>query len=285
MRNIGILDEMVKEYGVRDLFESLTDSVLKEDTKGIFKNQLRRLCIILGLNVEEDRYDDIVNNMTRVFNEFKPIYKVLFSNEHLNMISTPDGKSKHTEYVTKNILLYSVKILDDSERLWLKQQEYGFIKLHYGLLELSNSSYVDIVNKAFLKACDVYKEYDLASNFNKSNYREDFKYDMYYKFIKNRAKYIFMQVLVNAEEIADKIPLVDFIENQYYNTEDVAEVIGDIIARRDILVYTNDTPGKYANLNCVAVGIKNKEREYLDVALGIPAFESLEEEYRYCITV
>lgn len=285
MRNVSILDEMVKEYGVRDLFESLTDNALKEDTKNIFKNQLRRLCIILGLNVEEDRYDDIVNNMTRVFNEFKPIYKVLFSNEHLNMISTPDGKSKHTEYVTKNILLYSVKILDDSERLWLKQQEYGFIKLHYGLLELSNSSYVDIVNKAFGKACDVYKEYDLSSNFNKSNYREDFKYDMYYKFIKNRAKYIFMQSLVNAEEIADKISLVDFIENQYYNTEDVAEVIGDIIARKDILVYTNDVPGKYANLNCVILNNKNRDREYLDVVLGMPAFESLEDEYKCCITV
>lgn len=285
MKNVSILNEMVKEYGVRDLFESLTDNTLRENTKVIFKDQLRRLCIILGIKVKEDYYDDTVNNITKVFNDFKPIYKELFSNEHLNMISTPDGRSKHTEYVTKNILLYSVKILDDSDRLWLKQQEYSFIKLLYGLLELSNSSYTDSANRAFKGASGVYKEYDLVNNFNKSNYREDFNYDMYYKFIKNRAKYIFMQAFVNSEEIADKISLVDFIENQYYNTEDVAEVIGDIIARRDILVYTNDTPGKYANLNCVIVNNKNKDREYLDVVLGIKAFESLEEEYKCCITV
>lgn len=285
MRNIGILDEMVKEYGVRDLFESLTDNALKEDTKNIFKNQLRRLCIILGLNVDEDRYDYVVDSISKVFNEFSPIYKVLFSNEHLNMISTPDGKSKHTEYVTKNILLYGVKMLDKSEGMWFKQQEYGFIKLHCGLRDLSDSSYVDIVNKAFLEACKVYKEYDLESDINKNNYKENFKYDMYYKFIKNRAKYAFMQSLVNAEEVADKISLVDFMRNKYSNAEDVAEVIGDIIARRDILVYTNDTPGKYANLNCVILDNTNRDREYLDRVLGMAAFESLEEEYRCCITV
>lgn len=113
MKNVSILNEMVKEYGVRDLFESLTDNTLRENTKVIFKDQLRRLCIILGIKVKEDYYDDTVNNITRVFNDFKPIYKELFSDEHLNMISTPDGRSKHTEYVTKNILLYSVKILDE----------------------------------------------------------------------------------------------------------------------------------------------------------------------------
>lgn len=285
MRNIGILDEMVKEYGVRDLFESLTDNALKEDTKNIFKNQLRRLCIILGVDVKEDRYDYVVDSVSKVFNEFKPIYKVLFSNEHLNMISTPDGKSKHTEYVTKNILLYGVKMLDNTERMWFKQQKYGFIKLYCGLRELFDSSYVDIVNKAFLKACDVYKEYDLESDFNKNNYKENFKYDMYYKFIKNRAKFTFMQSLVNAEEIADKISLVDFMRNKYNDSEDVAEVIGDIIARRDILVYTNDTPGKYANLNCVILDNTNRDREYLDRVLGMAAFESLEEEYKCCITV
>ena len=100
MRNINVLNEMVREYGVRDLFESLTDDVLREETKVIFKNQLKRLCIILGLEVKDEHCDDTVDNMTRVFNEFKPIYKVLFSDEHLNMISSPDGRSKHSEYTS-----------------------------------------------------------------------------------------------------------------------------------------------------------------------------------------
>ena len=285
MKNVNILNEMVKEYGVRDLFESLTDDALREDTKVIFKNQLKRLCIILGLKVKDEHYDDIVDNISRVFNEFNPIYKVLFSDEHLNMISTPDGKSKHTAYVTKNILLYAVKMLDISDMLWFTQQKYGFIKLHYGLLTLSNSSYIDIVNKAFRNACNVYKDYELASNFNKSNYKENFKYDMYYKFIKSRTKHEFMYSFVNNEEISAKISLNDFIKKYYCDTEDVAEVIGDIIARRDILVYTNDTPGKYANLNCVITVNDDRDREYLDVALGIKAFESLEDEYRCCITL
>ena len=285
MKNVNILNEMVKEYGVRDLFESLTDDALREETKVIFKNQLKRLCIILGLKVEDELYGDIVDNMARAFNEFKPIYKMLFSDEHLNMISSPDGRSKHSEYVTKNILLYSIKMLDNSDRLWLTEQKYGFIKLHYSLLHLSNSSYTDIVNKAFLKACNIYEAYELATKFNKSNYKENFKYDMYYKFIKNRVKCEFMQSFVDNEEIADKIPLIIFISKYYSDTEDVAEVIGDIIARRDILVYTNDTPGKYANLNCVITVNNDRDREYLDVALGIKAFESLEEEYRCCITL
>ena len=285
MKNVNILNEMVKEYGVRDLFESLTDDALREETKVIFKNQLKRLCIILGLKVEDELYGDIVDNMARAFNEFKPIYKMLFSDEHLNMISSPDGRSKHSEYVTKNILLYSIKMLDNSDRLWLTEQKYGFIKLHYSLLHLSNSSYTDIVNKAFLKACNIYEAYELATKFNKSNYKENFKYDMYYKFIKNRVKCEFMQSFVDNEEIADKIPLIIFISKYYSDTEDVAEVIGDIIARRDILVYTNDTPGKYANLNCVITVNDDRDREYLDVALGIKAFESLEEEYRCCITL
>lgn len=285
MKNVNILNEMVKEYGVRDLFESLTDDVLREDTKVIFKNQLKRLCIILGLKAEDELYGDIVDNMARAFNEFKPIYKMLFSDEHLNMISSPDGRSKHSEYVTKNILLYSIKMLDNSDKLWLTEQKYGFIKLHYSLLHLSNSSYTDIVNKAFLKACNIYEAYELATKFNKSNYKENFKYDMYYKFIKNRVKCEFMQSFVDNEEIADKIPIIIFISKYYSDTEDVAEVIGDIIARRDILVYTNDTPGKYANLNCVVTDDRDKDREYLDTVLGIKAFESLEEEYRCCITL
>ena len=285
MRNINVLNEMVREYGVRDLFESLTDDVLREETKVIFKNQLKRLCIILGLEVKDEHCDDTVDNMTRVFNEFKPIYKVLFSDEHLNMISSPDGRSKHSEYVTKNILLYAVRMLDFSDNLWFTQQKYGFIKLHCGLLSLSNNSHIDIVNKAFLKACNVYEEYELATNFNKSNYKENFKYDMYYKFIKSRSKHEFMYSFVNSEEIADKISLSGFIKKCYCDTEDVAEVIGDIIARRDILVYTNDTPGKYANLNCVITDDKDRDREYLDTVLGIKAFESLEEEYRCCVTL
>lgn len=283
MRNVNILNEMIKEYGVRDLFESLTDDALREDTKVIFKDQLKRLCIILGLEVKDEHYVDTVDNMTKVFNEFKPIYKELFSDEHLNMISTPDGRSKHTEYVTKNILLYGIKMLDNSDRLWFTEQKYGFIKLCYSLLHLSNSS--DIVNKAFLKACNIYEEYELAINFNKSNYKEDFKYDMYYKFIKNRVKCEFMQSFVDNEEISDKISSIIFVAKYYSDTEDVAEVIGDIIARRDILVYTNDSPGKYANLNCVITDDKDRDREYLDTVLGIKAFESLEDEYRCCISL
>jgi hypothetical protein len=284
MRNIKVLSEMVKEYGVRNLFESLTDDALREESKEIFKNQLKKLCIILGIDVTEDEYyNDTIDNISRVFNEFKPVYTMLFSDEYLNMISTPDGKSKHTEYVTKNILLYAVKMMEPSNNFYFVQQEYNFIKLHFALLELSETPLVDTVNKAFRKACNVYEEFALVKYISKESYRENFKFDTYYKFIKNRVKYLFMQAFVDDKFTDNEMSPSKFIGSYYCELEDIAECIGDIIARRDILTYTNDTPGKYANLNCVI--LDSTDRVYLDEAIGIRTFRSLEEEYRCCISL
>ena len=242
-RNVRLMDEVLDEIGENGLYNALTDHRTEYDATMTFQRAIKRLAIVAGVEPNNNgEYIEITEELISLFNTYKPLYDLMFSRDHLNIseneVDSP--RSWYNSYVGKNIILYTLWLLETKKPSYEIRAEYRFTDLYYNLSELKaigvKTEWMDSIVK---KALDVVDDYDLNDVLNPQADAYKISIEGYYKVIKERVKWMVFNE--SAKEPAFvKEDHLDFLETSYPLLEVLAEALGDMAARTLILEKTRD---------------------------------------------
>lgn len=242
-RNVRLMDEVLDEIGENGLYNSLTDHRTEYNVTMTFQRAIKRLAIVAGVEPNNNgEYIEITEELISLFNTYKPLYDLMFSRDHLNIseneVNSP--RSWYNSYVGKNIILYTLWLLESKKPSYEIRAEYRFTDLYYTLSEMKamgvKTEWMDSIVKEALRVVD---DYDLDDVLNPQTDTYKISIEGYYKVIKERVKWMVFNE--SAKEPAFvKEDHLDFLETSYPLLEILAEALGDMAARTLILVKTRD---------------------------------------------
>lgn len=242
-RNVRLMDEVLDEIGENGLYNSLTDHRTEYDTTMTFQRAIKRLAIVAGVEpVNNGEYIEITEELISLFNTYKPLYDLMFHRDHLNIseneVDSP--RSWYNSYVGKNIILYTLWLLESKKPSYEIRAEYRFTDLYYTLSEMKamgvKTEWMESIVKEALRVVD---DYDLDEVLNPQTDTYKISIEGYYKVIKERVKWMVFNE--SAKEPAFvKEDHLDFLETSYPLLEILAEALGDMTARTLILEKTRD---------------------------------------------
>lgn len=242
-RNTRLMDEVLDEIGENGLYASLTDHRTEYNTTMVFQRAIKRLAIVAGVEpVNNGEYIEITEELISLFNTYKPLYDLMFHRDHLNIseneVDSP--RSWYNSYVGKNIILYTLWLLESKKPSYEIRAEYRFTDLYYTLSEMKamgvKTEWMESIVKEALRVVD---DYDLDDVLNPQTDTYKISIEGYYKVIKERVKWMVFNE--SAKEPAFvKEDHLDFLETSYPLLEILAEALGDMTARTLILEKTRD---------------------------------------------
>lgn len=242
-RNVRLMDEVLDEIGENGLYNCLTDPKTEYDATMTFQRAIKRLAIVAGVEPNNNgEYIEITEELISLFNTYKPLYDLMFSRDHLNIseneVDSP--RSWYNSYVGKNIILYTLWLLESKKPSYEIRAEYRFTDLYYNLSEMKAMGVkTEWMNSIVKKALDVVDDYDLNDVLNPQSDAYKISIEGYYKVIKERVKWMVFNE--SAKEPAFiKEDHLDFLETSYPLLEILAEALGDMAARTLILEKTKD---------------------------------------------
>lgn len=282
-RNVRLMDEVLDEIGENGLYNCLTDHKTEYDATITYQRAIKRLAIVAGVEPNNNgEYIEITEELISLFNTYKPLYDLMFSRDHLNIseneVDSP--RSWYNSYVGKNIILYTLWLLESKKPSYEIRAEYRFTDLYYTLSEMKamgvKSEWMDSIVK---KALDVVDDYDLNDVLNPQADAYKISIEGYYKVIKERVKWMVFNE--SAKEPAFvKEDHLDFLETSYPLLEILAEALGDMAARTLILEKTRD---EGASVNTKS-STDNRDRDmYIHELVPNIWFRDLRQEFDFGI--
>lgn len=283
-RNVKLMDEVLDEIGENGLYASLTDHRTEYDATITFQRAIKRLAIVAGVEPNNNgEYIEITEKLISLFNTYKPLYDLMFSRDHLNIseneVDSP--RSWYNSYVGKNIILYTLWLLESKKPSYEIRAEYRFTDLYYTLSEMKamgvKTEWMDSIVK---KALDVVDDYDLNDVLNPQADAYKINIEGYYKVIKERVKWMVFTESAN-EPAFVKEDHLDFLETSYPLLEILAEALGDMAARTLILEKTRDE-GSSINTKSSTDPYTDRDAYIHDLIINI-WFRDLRQEFDFGI--
>lgn len=282
-RNVRLMDEVLDEIGENGLYNSLTDHRTEYDATITYQRAIKRLAIVAGVEPNNNgEYIEVTEELISLFNTYKPLYDLMFHRDHLNIseneVDSP--RSWYNSYVGKNIILYTLWLLETKKPSYEIRAEYRFTDLYYTLSEMKAMGVkTEWMNSIVKKALDVVDDYDLNDILNPQADAYKISIEGYYKVIKERVKWMVFNESAK-EPVFVKEDHLDFLETSYPLLEILAEALGDMAARTLILEKTKD---EGASVNTKS-STDNRDRDmYIHELVPNIWFRDLRQEFDFGI--